>query len=1073
MMQTRLAFNIESSDDLSALPDTYHPTAQAIAYVQQLAEAAMDGGGAYVLQGPFGAGKSSLAGFALNQLARCNQAFTPRPTPHLFCAQDDSVAQIQHQGGLTVLALTGSATPLAYRLATALQSFVARNIEHDAEDVISSARSFTPETVTHDQILHLVSSLRHHVRHQGSAGMLFVIDEFGRHLDHMLEAATNDNDFHLLQSLAEMTGHQGAPFSLVLIQHYGLEHYSDRFYGDRRIEWDKVRGRFREIILQNSDADSAHIIGKLLAHDIQRAATSLPSIAASGVHGLSQDTAFFKAAIACRPLHPMTVLLLSRLARLLGQQERTIVGWLSSPLASGFNAARVSAGDGWIYPDVLFDHFMGDVMALPSNPVLANRFATIHGAAERMSNDISPEARSLFHILAMLGFCAGRGLVADETTAAACLPRGFLFHKHVAELTGCSLIAYRHFRAEYVIWGGSDYDIASRIETQAATAPVQPVDEMNLRVSHNILAHSHLVRTGNRRSAVLHWLAAGAPLPPQNDQVRILIWEDTLPEDAVSDSDVVGAASLKKLHPHLQEAAAIEYLLSHDPLLHDDAVARTELELRLAFHAGRIAALSERLLRSNLQWRVGGKSFSGLQQAISAAMDAAYPKSFVLHNDLINRNRVTGPVSFALRKLLQHLHDQPAQVQLGIVKFPAERIIYESFLRQNKLHVQKPDGTWQLRLIGSDIPDGLRDSLGAMQEHFRRDPQGASASLGQLLQDMALPPYGNKRMPTLLLCVLLLLAHRDQYELYEERHFVPYWGPQTLVRLLKAPERFTIAAAAKSLASNAFMHKYRKVLGGVRRCTGIDMPVVIVRELLIRYSRLSAYAQQTETVSASAQAFRRALKTARSPGDMLFHTIPQALGEKVLPAKGAAGLRYLEQVKQVLVELEMADELLLRRFINVLLEVTKCTSISEARQQCIEYAEQVLQNSHMYHNFAQFLTQIQSESTVAETEWLQALLDKGIGIATPINAWSDAHAAQAEFVLRRNLLGMQHAGDLLGDHEVQHDAMPFAVFWPDPGPAEYTADPTLQQMAALVREIPPEARMSSLINLVKEFKEAV
>ena len=140
--------------------------------------------------------------------------------------------------------------------------------------------------------------------------------------------SASDSDLHLLQGIAEATGQADAPLSVVIIQHYGLEHYGSRFFGSRRREWEKVRGRFWEIVLDNTETDAAHIAGQILAARGTHSSEPTPiHNEGSSAPRFLHDAAFMSAARRCAPLHPMTLVLLSRLARLLGHRtERSLAG---------------------------------------------------------------------------------------------------------------------------------------------------------------------------------------------------------------------------------------------------------------------------------------------------------------------------------------------------------------------------------------------------------------------------------------------------------------------------------------------------------------------------------------------------------------------------------------------------------------------------------------------------------------------------------------------------------------------------------------------------------------------------
>ena len=1070
-MRIRLSINLESPDDLTNAADTYHPTAQGIEFVEHLASSALMGGGAYSLEGPYGIGKSSLAAFALNQLSCQTKTFNPKPAPRLFESKENPVGKVLSQGGMMTMPITASFASLSLRIASAMKKLADNAIGGRRTRALRMCAAVNPEQASHQQVVALLAECAVEARKQGRAGVLLVIDEFGRHLDH-IASTENDSEFHLLQTIAEMTGHPDSPLSLVIIQHYGLEHYAAKFSAGRQAEWEKVRGRFRETILDNTETDSAKIIGRMIRSQAcqNRGDLSLPK-SQDDEPMLLRDPAFLSAADECQPLHPMTVALLSRLARQLGQQDRTIVGWLTSDYATGFRNALRNSGGGWIYPEALFGHFFCDDLAIPTNPLLAKRVAAIHNASDRLGDNTGTEARELFETLAILSFCAGRGFFANKATALVCLPPGFDFDAHLRTLMNKSLLVHRRHRGGYDVWEGSDYDVSQRINEVSNIFPYSLSTELNLLVGRSVLAHGHLIKTGNRRMSDLAWLQAGDKPRAGNGHPRILIWLDVVPSGHGTEVDVIGATSANALTPHLKEAAAIRRLLADDTELQDDPVAKREIKLRLDYHKERITALSEGLLNDNLQWHVGDEQFETMQQALTAAMNKAYPKAFILHNDLVNRDRVSAPVSAALRILLQAAHDHPEDENFRITKFPAERIIYESFIKQQGLHALGSDGAWRLNLDGDRLSPELAGAIGRIREYFV-GAGGNGAPLAELLVELGNPPYGIKHSPTILLCIFLLLAHRDDHELYEDGKYLPHWGAQTLIRLFKGSGRFSISAAAKVPISKSYLRRYGCTLSGMGPPHNADAPVKIVRDLLVRYSRLSLYARETKKVSGRSQAFRRAIEIAKSPGDMLFRTIPDALGYEEFPTQGVKKEEFLRRIKGVLAELEAADWALMKVFEKVLADALDCRTLGEGRVKCMDFAMRVLSGSDMHHDYEEFIASVIEGQDADDHKWLGRVIDNGLGIRAPISSWSDAQAAQAEFLLRKALIGLQQAAGLLAKAVQCNGSAPLVVFWRG-GRKDRPLLPAERELASIVGAMDRSDRMPAIVNLAAQFKEEV
>ena len=1065
MTAMRLSINVERLEDLRAYGNLYHPTDAAVGFVRRVASAALSGGAAHALQGPFGVGKSSLVAFALNELGHPTPSFVPNRRSSLF-AESDPVAKVVEAGGLAAMPIVGAAEPLRRRVANAMKVFAECAPDDLASPAILHCRSIKPDEVGHDMLLRLLADMAGETRQRGTAGVLLAIDEFGRHLAHMLQSPQED-DLHFLQSLAEMTGRAGAPLSLLIVQHYGLEHYSGRLPSARREEWEKVRGRFRETVLHNTETDSALILAKTLPSMFRckhrrppkfKAHTKSPQI-------LRNDT-FLAAAAKCRPLHPMTVVLLARLGGLVGQQDRTAVGWMTSDAPTGFGAVLAQTREAWVRPDSLFDHFLADPFAAPANPVIAKRSAAAHDAYERGLEVVSGQALRLLKTLALLNFTGGRGLSANAACLSSCLPSRFPLRKSLNELIAKSLIVHRRYKDEYSVWEGSDYDMDRRVLEAASARPFDFASEMNRRFPRETLAHGHLVKTGHRRSAQVLWLESYEPPPPGNGAPRVLIGAGRAV--AKSGADVTASAEIGALTPHLRESSAIRHLMDEDAAeLQGDPVATKELRTRLDFHEFMVSSLYEGILASNLKWCAANRTFPTLQQALSAAMGLAYPCTFTLHNELVNHDQVSGQVIAGLRRLLERLCSSPEQENLGIEKFPPERIIYESLLKRTGLHRPAKDG-WALRLDGK-IPDA---NLAKVIAEVHRLFTSSDLAVSRVAEQLGAPPFGVKRVPALLLCGLVLLVGGDDYELREDLRFLPDWSAQTLLRMIKAPSRFSVSASAKAPIGKHFMRNYRTALVGPRGQRG-HSPLAIVRDLLAKHTNLSEHARQTSMVSDRAQAFRRAIRTAKSPGDMLFRAIPQAMGVSSLSEmRPDEATEYFRKIRLVQDEIERADEALLDRLADAAQDTLAVRSLKELRAKCGALTAGLPVKGSFYHNHQTFIELLACNESPSESAWFAGLVDHGLGIATPIGSWGDSQAAQAEFLLRRNLLGLQSAGKMISHLRLQADASPFAVFWPN-GDAqdECGVKDAVRSLAAMVRDIPESRRMATVIGLARIVQE--
>ena len=1020
-----LALNIENVADSEAFSASYLPTPQALRFVEETAAAALAGGGAHSLKGAYGAGKSSLAFFMMRQLCAASQNIKPQT------AAGKNSQQIRKKGGLLGIAVVGASCPLANRLVAGFRRAADLYIG-SAPAALRKLAGLREKEINHESVLALIKELAAELRKNKKAGLLLVVDEFGRHLDYVASSG-NGEDIALLQDLAEVAQNNNSSISVVIIQHYGLTHYTRRLSSAQQGEWEKLRGRFMETDLANGETTSARIMASVFKcggapskNDLLKKFSQWHKDAKTPLLG---DKQFCHAAAACYPLHPLAIVALTRLSRLLGQNDRTVIGWLTAAAASGFAAAAEKSSDGWVYPAALYDHFFGDSPDLPSNPVLARRAANIATTRARFDGD--ENSLNLLKTVSILNFVGGNGIAANEEILKACLPPRFPLSKALANLKAQSAVVYRKHRGEYCVWQGSDYDIVGEVNSALKNLPpLRAETELNERAfAPEVAARRHYVRTGNFRKLPVLFLGKGASIPENADKKpRVLVWCNNGKLPRLPDApnhDALAAIDVSVVVPFLKEARAISHLLESDERLREDNIARAELSEQLVFVNKRIAAYVRRFFAQEKNWHVGKNKFSSLQEAASCAVKNAYPKEFSLRNELLNRDKYGAAITGALRRLAHRMFEHEDKENFGIEKLPPEKMICLSLARGKGFHVANGGGFY-LRFDPKHVGGEMRPVVEYICRHFFTAKDGKARNVGELLEAIAKPPFGVKRGPGQALLLIFLMAHKNNLELYENDRFVPDWGPATLERYMFAADNFSLAVSCRQNVTDATLKDY---LFAVAPKKAVAATVVnVTRNLLLRYNNLTTFATQTGRVSKNAKNYRRAIVAAKSPSDLLFRAAPAALGVGDAFASPTKTKKFLQKLDSVLHELDNVYEGLIADFGKIVLSHYGVGSYAKARVRATEEARIVARDSRMFHAHFAFAEAIFDE-TEDDQKWLLKILSDGLEIGASPDKWSDADVGFAEFALRHKLLWLRDAKNAIRQHGKSYlvGASPFAV----------------------------------------------
>ncbi|MBX7253324.1 MAG: hypothetical protein K1X50_15200, partial [Candidatus Promineofilum sp.] len=310
---------------------------------------------AWTLTGPYGSGKSYFGLYLMNLLA----AQLPAHASALAAlAREDSMLaeKVQAAGrleatrGLLPIPVTG------YR--ASIEECIGRGIvtaftpHADSPDV---ARLLGEDTGLHANAPHvngdgrtfldLLERTRHTAAGLGYSGVVIVLDEMGKTLEHVA-AHPDEADVYVLQQIAEAANRSGGlPLLFIGILHQSFDRYAGRLDGTTQREWSKVQGRYEDIAFQEPPVQQMWLLARALEVDAatdheavgHQVRADLSAVADTAWRPATLDPERF-AALAVRgyPLHPTALVALPYLFRRLAQNERSLFAYLASHEPFGF-----------------------------------------------------------------------------------------------------------------------------------------------------------------------------------------------------------------------------------------------------------------------------------------------------------------------------------------------------------------------------------------------------------------------------------------------------------------------------------------------------------------------------------------------------------------------------------------------------------------------------------------------------------------------------------------------------------------------------------------------------------------
>ena len=752
----------------------------------------------------------------------------------------------------------------------------------------------------------------------GRSGVLLIIDELGKLLEHASQRHESEDVF-VLQRLAEMAARSGdRPFIVLGLLHQGFLAYAERLPSSVRHEWDKVAGRFDEIVFDQPLAHTTALVaGALnvnpsrLPKTIQDAARDAASTAveAGWVNG---NTPAVPDAAKLYPLHPMLLPVAVRFFARFGQHERSLFGFLlsSEPFAVQAFAVRRAAPEVWYGLAEFYDYVRAVFGHRLAGGSYRNQWLRIVTSIDSAA-DLGLLEERVIKVVAILNLLDAEDLLAtDRTIAAALAPAaGRDIDAAIQAVVDRGLLFRRGRSTAYRLWPSSSLSLESALET--ALRAVGPIEHVASTLKpfldvDPVLARRHYVVHGTLRYFEMRYaesgeLAKAIQKETEADGLIVVALSDTdaerenallaakdTPFSTRPDALVGVVRPLVGLAADLQDVMCWQWVADNTPELAHDSYASSEVARQLAIAR---RALSSRLdtiagLRRgaarDVQWLRAGKPVQvpqrgGLSALVSRICDQLYPDAPQVTNELLNRNSLSSAAAAARMRLIEGLFRASNQPLLGIdpKKSPPERSMYLSVIAKGGVHIDR-NGYKVIEPDPNDDPLRLRPALDYLVQQIA-GAHGERLPATGLLASLKSRPYGVRDGLGPLLLAIILRTRSHEVAIYENGTFLPEFGPSDFLRLTKAPATFEIQHCR---VDGVRLEVVNQLAASLSRKVDARHPDLLdVVQPLCRFgAQLPYYTRRTTTLSKIAIDVRDALLSAREPVTLLFSDLPEACG---------------------------------------------------------------------------------------------------------------------------------------------------------------------------------------------------
>lgn len=814
---------------------------------------------------------------------------------------------------------------------------------------------------TDDQIFSLILEVNSRlIADSRGNGLILILDELGKFLE-FAALHPQQQDIFLLQRLAEAASRSGdQPLFVVCLLHQGFNAYSDLLSLSAQREWEKIAGRFEEIVFNQPIDQVANVIASAInvrtkgipQTESLELRQAMEQVMAQGWFGSSSTKSLLAVATRLYPLHPTVLPILIRTFRRFGQNERSFFSFLMSNEPFGLQAfSEKNLQEGNLYRlhnfyDYVRTNF-GHRLAVQS---YRSHWNLIDSVVESFATENELQVKIL-KTVGILNLINDGDLLPTEESVVSALSR---FHhterkqvqNALTKLHKDRRVLYDRGRARGLcLWPHTSVDLEKAYEDagRVVDAPqhVGSFIKDSLK-SRPIVARRHYIETGNLRhfdvrycsvnelSGLFEWrptVADGLIIVPLCEtaterETALEFVEDSRIKQR-SNWLVAVPSPLNHLANLVQEVRRWEWIATNTPELNADKFAREEvsrqkvaarlqLERRIQGYVG-FKHFTRQMM---LQWFHEGlplkiKDGRELLSTLSRIFDRVYNCAPRIHSELVNRRSLSSAAAAARMRLIERMFTNAETEFLGMIpeKKPPEMSMYLSVLRNTGLHHRR-DNRWRIGEFNDEIDEkcNVLPTFQRIHEIVREEPD-SRVNLAVLFAELRKPPYGVRDGLIPLLLTVFAIAHEKDVASYKDGTFLHELNGETMLLLTKAPERFDIQYCKIEGVRAELFQRLLTILDIKEKMPQKFELLDMVRQLCVFVAQLPTYVLNTKKLSGATLAVRDAILNAREPVKLLFTTLPKACGFEPIRAETSVSKIvpvFVKALRAALDELKMA-----------------------------------------------------------------------------------------------------------------------------------------------------------------------
>ena len=835
-------------------------------------------------------------------------------------------------------------------------------------------------------------------------GLVLIADEFGKFLEYASRNKSADSLF-LIQQISEWSNNELNATYFIITLHQNFASYGKNLSNQDKLEWDKIKGRFVDLVFNEPVEQLLFFASKklkefLIPNKLESNFARLKSlIRVSNLVSYSKINESLSNSLY--PLDWLSANVLVNSLQRYGQNERSLFSFLNDDTDYSIKNLNINFYTVCNVYDYLVNSLPTEINS-SDNPHRAQWLTTFR-ALERAELVFEEQYLIASEVIKTIG------LVNIFSKAGGCFNKEFIVNYFnltreinvadiVHKLETAGIIRFYKHSNKINFLEGTDLDLEQ--ELIAVSKEINP----NFSIANEIknlvnlpvlLVKRYSFETGTRRFFEYRIFNSFDEISNAegvlDGHINLVFDEIKIPMLKNKSKDY--PSNIFVLYKNVSQIKnEVLMVIKFDKLLikhQQDINALKLISEERRFHLEQLENLVINKLFNNNKniWINAGniepvQSKHKLYEWLTAICYKIYKQTPVFNNELINKQFLSPPINTAKKYLIRALLENENKEDLSFDKnkFPPQKAIYISLLKETGIHKQnKKLGYYEL---SKPTKESNLYKLWDESDRFLETTLSNKRNLLEFYNLLEISPFKLKKGFIDFWIPIFLIAKNQDFALFHINGFVPFISEHIIDLIHRKPQDFSIKSYNVSGLKVNLLESYKELVQITSpELKGTQSTFLSIFGNFLKFQRgLNKYSLKTNSLSPNAIKLREAIAISKDPEDALFNLFPSSLGFPLMAIKNDVEVlsTFTTHIQEAIREIRNSFDELLNRIEENITQSFYCNSRDfEIYKGEILLKTENINESKLAKKQTVFYNRL--KSSLDRTSWIVSLADVALG----------------------------------------------------------------------------------------------